>query len=417
MTDTPAMARKLRHAFLTEAPTRAVMAALGAGNARFVGGCVRNALLGRPVEDVDIATRLPPAEVTARLEAAGLRAVPTGIAHGTVTAIAEGRPFEVTTLRRDVATDGRHAEIAYGADFAEDAARRDFTINALYAEEDGTVHDPTGEGLADLAGRRVRFIGDPALRIREDYLRILRFFRFTAMLGLPEPDAAGLAACAAERAGLARLSGERVQKELLRLLAADDPAPALRAMAASGVLAELLPGRLDIARLARVVEIEAGELFECDPVRRLGALLAGDAAERAAIAARLRLPNATLHRLEAMLSEGPALKCYLSVREVRQRLYRIGADSFADRTILAWAADPKRSNGVQWRALLAMARSWERPVFPLKGADVIAAGVPRGPEVGRVLAEVEDWWIDSDFTEDAFSIIERMKAVVQASVF
>jgi poly(A) polymerase len=393
-----------RNGWMTAPQTQAVMAALG--EARFVGGCVRNALLGAPVSDVDIATPLPPGEVTKRLEAAGIKAVPTGIAHGTVTAVADGKPFEVTTLRRDVETDGRHAVVAFTADWAEDARRRDFTMNALYASADGAVLDSVG-GVEDLKAGRVRFVGDAVLRIREDYLRILRLFRFHAWYGKGEMDGEALRAAAAEKAGLAGLSVERVTKELLRLLEAADPMPALRAMAAAGILGEVLPGALDMARLERLVALDTDNFFPPDAVLRLAALGGG---------ASLRLSNAQAERLEDLANAREKIVSYLAIKDVRRLLYRLGPQRFKDRVFLKWAEDPKASNFVQWRALLALADSWERPRFPLTGANVKSAGVPEGPLVGRVLAEVEEWWIDSDFTDDAFSLAERLKAVVQALV-
>ncbi|MGH6878125.1 MAG: CCA tRNA nucleotidyltransferase, partial [Rhizomicrobium sp.] len=262
-----------RETWMRAEETRAVMAALtsAGGAARFVGGAVRNALLGREVGDVDIATPLLPEEVARRLEAAHIVAVPTGIEHGTITAVVDGKGFEVTTLRRDVTTDGRRAVVAFSDSWAEDARRRDFTINALYAAPDGELFDYTG-GLDDLAAARVRFIGDPVARIREDYLRILRLFRFQAWYGKGEIDEDALHAATAERAGLQRLSGERVQKELLRLLAAEQPCPPLRAMAAAGILDEIIPhaGRLDT--LERLAAIDAANFFAADPMLRLAAL-------------------------------------------------------------------------------------------------------------------------------------------------
>ena len=249
--------------WLTAAATRKVMAALeaegGPDVARFVGGCVRNSLMGRAVDDVDIATRLEPQAVMAALKAAGLKAVPTGLDHGTVTAVAEAQPFEITTLRRDVTTDGRRATVAFTTDWAEDAGRRDFHINALYADGEGRVFDPTGHGLADIAARRVAFVGDAGRRIREDRLRILRFFRFHAWYGAGDPDAAGLAACVEEAGGLGELSAERVSKELLKLLAAPNPVPTVEVMAHTGVLARLLPeaGTLEALRAMAAVTDDA----------------------------------------------------------------------------------------------------------------------------------------------------------------
>ncbi|MEJ1967289.1 MAG: CCA tRNA nucleotidyltransferase [Rhizomicrobium sp.] len=402
-----------RNPWMTAPETAAVLDALG-GEGRFVGGAVRNALLKRPVADIDIATPLTPGEVTRRLTAAGLGVVPTGIAHGTVTAIANSKPFEITTLRRDVATDGRRAVVAFATDWAQDAQRRDFTMNALYAGADGTIFDTVG-GVGDLNAGLVRFVGDPVTRIREDYLRILRLFRFHAWYGKGEMDAAALHAAAAQKAGLAQLSGERVQKELLRLLEADHPAAVLRLMAASGILGELLPGPLDIPRLERLETIDAEAFFTPDPVLRLAALLPVGAVED--VAARLKLSNADAVRLEDLAGAREKIVSYLSVKEVRKLLYRIGAARFKDRIFLKWAEDPKASNAIQWRMLLAVADAWERPKFPLTGRDVMLAGVPQGPLVGRILEEVEDWWVDADFIEDEFSLAERLKAVVQAMAY
>ncbi len=404
------------HIWITDEKTKAVMNALGQGAARFVGGCVRNTILGEPVEDIDIATMLTPTEVIAHLEAAGIKAVPTGIEHGTITAVVAGKPFEITTLRKDIVTDGRHAEVAFTANWDEDAARRDFTMNALYATKDGTLHDPVG-GYDDAKAGVVRFIGDADARIKEDFLRILRFFRFTAWYGKGEFDADSLAACAANTDGLKQLSGERVQKELMKLLAARDPLPGLRAMAAAGVLVEVLPEASNFERFARVAEIESHQLFMADPVRRLGALLSGDVAEINALADRLKLSNETRTRLLAMHADQTRIVSYLSMREVKKALYWMGVELFQDRVLLLWAMDPKLNNAVQWRALLAIADSWVRPEFPLTGHEVMAARVPAGPEVGRILREVEEWWADTDFTDDRLSLVERLKAIVQATVY
>ncbi len=402
--------------WLNAPETRAVMDALTAngGAARFVGGCVRNALMGVPVDDIDIATPLTPDEVTRRLVAAGMQAVPTGIEHGTITAVANKKPFEITTLRRDVSTDGRRATVAFSQDWAEDASRRDFTMNALYADQTGQVFDLIG-GIADLQARHVRFIGDASRRIAEDYLRILRLFRFHAWYGKGEIDADGLAACAAARSQIKTLSGERIQKEMLKLMGAEHPVPVLRAMAASGVLGEVLPGELKFARFQRLCEIDAEQFFEADGLLRLGALL-GDTARADEIATRWRLSNDNRDRLSDMLGQPTKIVSYLSILEVRRALYRFGVSLFKDWVRLRWAEDPKASNTYQWQALLALADGWVRPVFPLNGSNVMAAGVPHGPLVGKVLGEVEAWWIDSDFTDDPFSLAERLKAVVQATI-
>ena len=407
-----------RESWMTAPETRAVMEALTreCGEARFVGGAVRSALMQRPVTDIDIATPLLPDEVTRRLKKAGLGAVPTGVEHGTVTAIAGGKPFEITTLRRDVTTDGRRATVAFTTDWKEDAARRDFTMNALYASADGEVLDYFG-GLADLEAGRVRFVGDAVTRIREDYLRILRLFRFHAWYGRGDLHPDALHAAAAEKGGLTILSGERIQKELLRLLEAENPAPVLRVMAACGILAEILPGALNLTRLEKLVEIDGANFFAPNPVLRLSALLPDDPALADGIAERLKLSNADRERLSDLAGAREKIVSYLSIREVRKLLYRLGAQRFQDRARLRWAEDPKESNAIQWRALLAMADAWQRPVFPLSGRNVMAAGVVQGPLVGRILSEVEEWWVDSDFTEDEFSLAERLKAVVQAIAY
>ena len=407
-----------RHDWMRWPETLSVMTALttNGGAARFVGGSVRNALLGRDVDEIDIATPLVPDEVMKRLKAAGLGAVPTGIEHGTVTAVANGRPFEITTLRRDVVTDGRHAVVAFTADWAGDAKRRDFTMNALYASADGEIFD-YATGIADLKAGRVRFMGDATTRIREDYLRILRLFRFQAWYGKGEIDAAALNAAAAEREGLRKLSGERIAKEMLKLLAAENPLPCLRAMAATAILPEIMPGALSLARLERLVAIQNDAFFAPDALLRLAALLPGDVSDAHALGERWKLSNADRTRLEDLASAKEKIVCYLSIREVRKLLYRLDTRRFRDRVMLRWAEDAKESNFIQWRALLAMADSWQRPVFPLTGREVMAAGVPEGPLVGRILEEVEEWWIDADFTEDEFSLAERLKAVVQATVY
>lgn len=408
--------------WMRSAGTRAVIAALeaagGPGCARFVGGCVRNALTGHPVADIDIATPLTPPEVVAALEAAGLKAVPTGIEHGTITAVADGKPFEITTLRRDVETDGRRAVVAFTRDWAEDAQRRDFRLNALYADPDGTLFDPTGEGVADARAGRIVFVGDPDTRILEDGLRILRFFRFLAWYGRGAPDAAALAACERLRDRLKGLSAERVGAETLKLLGADDPRPAVRLMAQTGILPLALPQAEGLGRFERLVAIETEQLFQCDPLLRLAALLPADPAAGEAAARALRLSNVQRDRLAAALDgEGPRIVSWMSPREARRAVYRLGVQAFCDRALLAWAEGARPAAAIQWRALLPMAQTWPRPAFPLTGEEVLAAGVPRGPMVGAVMREVEDWWIDHDFTADKMSLVEQLKAVAQGMAY
>jgi poly(A) polymerase len=389
-----------QHGWMTAPETVAVMNALG--NARFVGGAVRNALLGTPVVDIDIAVPMPPTEALARLGAKGIKVVETGLDHGTVTAITGHHAFEITSLRRDVETDGRHAKVAFTDDWAADAARRDFTINALYASADGEVFD-YATGGEDLIAGKVRFMGDPRTRIAEDYLRILRLFRFHAWYGKGEVDAEGLRAAAEAKDKLKTLSGERVAKELLRLLEAAHPAPILGVMAATGILSELLPGPLQLPRLERLTELGG----DSDPLLRLAALLPDEAAPATADA--LKLSNADRSRLEQALS-GEKIAAQLSAQDARRLLYRLGAARFKDKVMLQMAEAPKGAGA--WRMLLDMADSWQRPRFALTGRDVMQAGVPEGPDVGRLLAEVEDWWVGGDFTADEGALRDRLRTAI-----
>jgi poly(A) polymerase len=403
--------------WMTRPATAAVMAALesagGADCARFVGGCVRNALLRRPITDIDIATTLTPDRVIQALTHAGLKAVPTGVEHGTVTAVSSGQPYEITTLRRDVETDGRRAVVAYTTDWGEDAQRRDFRLNALYADAEGRLFDPTSGGLDDARAGRIVFVGDAETRIREDALRILRFFRFQAWYGQGEPDAAGLAACAALKDLIRNLSAERVSAELFKLLAAEDPRGVVRLMAQSGVLAVALPEARGLERFERLVAIETEMLFTEDALLRLAALLPDDPPTAAELAERLRLSNVQKDRLVAALDPQPQLVSWMSPRETRKLVYRLGAQALCDRVTLAWAASDRPKAAPQWRALLPTAQSWAPPRFPLTGDEVLAAGVPKGPQVGEVMREVEAWWVDNDFPDDKLALIERLKAVVQ----
>ena len=401
----------------TVAVLDALEAAGGADCARYVGGCVRNTLLSQPVSDIDIATRLSPNQVIGALKAAKLKAVPTGVEHGTVTAVSGGKPFEITTLRRDVAADGRRAVVAFSDNWGEDAQRRDFTLNSLYARRDGTIFDPTGHGIADARAGRVVFVGQAEDRVREDYLRILRFFRFFAWYGSQPADAAALAACETLRGGIKTLSAERISKELLKLLAAPDPRAAIALMDRVGVLGEILPTPIDLERFEGLVAIEEDQLFETDPLLRLGALLRDDQIGALQCAERLRLSNAERDRLAAALDPTPAFKSWMSPREIRRTLYRLGAQPFRDRAKLAWARAERSATTPQWRGMIALGESWTPPPFPLKGQDVIAAGAPKGPMVGQVLREVEDWWIDHDFIDDKMSTIEKLKSVVQGMAF
>ncbi|MDB5468891.1 MAG: tRNA nucleotidyltransferase [Caulobacter sp.] len=408
-------------AWMTLPATVAVIEALEAkgfaGCARFVGGCVRNTLLKAEIDDVDIATTLTPDQVTEALEAAGLKAVPTGVDHGTVTAVSQGRPYEITTLRKDVSTDGRRAVVAFTKNWAEDAQRRDFRLNALYADADGRLFDPTGEGIADCLAGRIVFVGDPMTRIREDYLRILRWFRFHAWYGKGDPDQAALTACKALKGMLSGRAAERTQKELLKLLAAEDPRAALRLMAATSVLGAVLPQVKALTRFETLVAIQTEQLFETDAEIRLAALLPDDAVVARDTAERLRLSNALKDRLIEAAGKEPRIVSWMSPREARRTVYKIGLRAFSDRIKLAWAASTRPSTTSQWRGLLALAETWTPPAFPLTGDEILAAGVPKGPMVGEVMREVEDWWIDQDFMDDKLAAVERLKAVAQGMCY
>ena len=370
--------------------------------ARVVGGAVRNALLGEPIGDIDLATTAVPDEVIRRVSAAGFKPVPTGIEHGTVTVVIEGRPFEVTTLREDVETFGRHASVRFGRDWRKDAERRDFTMNALSATAAGAVHDTVG-GLDDLKMRRVRFIGEPAARIAEDYLRILRFFRFHAAYGHGAPDRAGVQACIAGRAGLAQLSRERVRMETLKLLLAKYAGAALATMSDAGLLSQVLGGVADLAAFERMVKIDGEQRRSPDPVRRLGALAVRIPEDADRLQQRLRLSNIEHERLQSM-SEGWRRISPARERDARVQLYRIGPQRDLDRVLMAWAHSPDDASGSAWDqawvALCALPEHWIVPVFPIKAAEFIARGVPHGPALGVALRLAEEAWIEADFPSD-----------------
>ena len=401
-------------AWLTDTRTVAVIAALeamgSAGCARFVGGCVRNAVIGHSIDDVDIATTLTPDAVIKALEVAGLRWAPTGVEHGTVTAIVDVCPFDITTLRRDVVTDGRTATVAFTQDWDEDAKRRDFRLNCLYADPAGRLYDPTGFGLSDALAGRIVFVGEAMTRVREDYLRILRFFRFYARYGKGAPDANALAACQAQKGMLSGLAAERTAKELLKLLGAYDPRPAVALMARTGVLEAALPGVEDWTRFDRLVGITLEQRIETDAELRLAALLPDGTAK--ATAERLRLSNAQRDRLIAAIASAPQVVSSMSQREARRLMYGVGLCAYADRVKLGWASG-KPAAGAHWRALLGLADTWSPPSMPVNGADVAAAGVPQGPMVGAVLRAVEAWWIDQDFINDREQALQRLSTVAR----
>lgn len=394
-----------RSGWMRAPATRKVMAALTTGGqpARFVGGCVRDSLLGRPIADIDIATTMVPPAVMEAVTAAGLKAVPTGIDHGTVTVIADGQPFEVTTLRRDVATDGRHAVVAFTEDWKQDASRRDFTINALSADQNGQLFDYFG-GVADACAGRIRFVGDPVRRIEEDVLRLLRFFRFYAQFGRPPADPAALEACAVMAGRIGSLSGERVRVEVLKLLATANPMESWGLMIETGVAAHTIGEPGDIGLLAGLVSVESGSGAE--PVRRLAALLTGGLAAATALADRLRMSRAERDRLAASADRGSSVAADTEPAALRRMIYRLGGATVLDRILLAWAREPGEE---RFRSMARLAEEWSPPKFPLKGRDAMAQGIAAGPAMGDLLAAIEADWIAGDFQADRKSLLAELK--------
>jgi poly(A) polymerase len=383
--------------WLTTGGTARVLQLLNADGeeARVVGGTVRNALLGLPPGDMDIATTALPEEVVRRAKAAGIKSVPTGIDHGTITLVIDGAPYEVTTLREDTETFGRKAKVAFGRDWVKDAERRDFTMNGLSVDANGVVYDHVG-GIADAKARRVRFIGEPDQRIAEDYLRILRFFRIHAAFGAGEPDRDGTLACIRGRAGLATLSAERVRMEMLKLLVASGASAAALAMAEAGLLQALIGGVAYTGPLNAMIAIERALDLPASPTRRLAALTVAVTEDAKRVATRLRLSNAEAKALDSM---GHRWWRFAAMDEARARrlLYRLGPERYHDRVLLAWARSGSGANSSRWRALAELPQRWTAPKFPLKAADFIARGLAEGPALGHVLTLAEDAWLAADF--------------------
>jgi poly(A) polymerase len=372
--------------------------------ARVVGGAVRNALLGMPIAEIDVATTAVPEEVVKRVSAAGFKPVPTGIEHGTVTVVIDKQPFEVTTLRKDIETDGRHAKVEFGRDWKADAERRDFTINALSATRDSTVYDYTG-GLNDLAHRRVRFIGDPAKRIAEDYLRILRFFRFHAAYGTSDhPDATGLAACIAGRNGLDQLSRERVRMEMMKLVVAPHAVPTFISMTDAGLLLRVLGGVSYLASFENMAKVEAAIGAEPNAVRRLGALAVAIPEDAERLWQRLRLANSEHERLASMGEGWGRISPLYGEKSAKALLYRLRPQQFTDRALLGWARSQATAHDPEWHALATLPQRWTAPLFPLKAADFMKRGVPQGPALGAAIAAAEQAWIVAGFPDDAAAL-------------
>lgn len=376
-----------------------------------VGGAVRNALMGRSIAEIDIATTAIPDEVIRRARAANIKFAPTGVEHGTVTLIIDGRPYEVTTLREDVETFGRKARVAFGRDWSRDAQRRDFTINTLSVTADGTVYDYTG-GLDDLAQRRVRFIGEASQRIAEDYLRILRFFRIHAAYGTGPIDRDGLRACISGRAGLEHLSAERIRSEMLKLLDADGASSALREMGDGGLLLELLGGVTYHAAFDAMVAAERELALEPEPIRRLAALAVMTVEDAERLTERLRLSNAESAELVSMAHRWRQLAA-VDEAQARVHLYKLGAERYRDRLMLAWAQTG--GDAGRWRQLATLPERWTMPVFPFKAAGFMAQGLQPGPKLGAVLARAEQLWIEAGFPAEAGKLAAIAEAAMKAA--
>ena len=392
VSDLPSLAGE---SWLKDPALQAVMAAIAArgGEARVAGGAVRNALLSEEVTEVDLASSLTPEEVTAACVANGMSVHPTGIDHGTVTVVADHRPFEVTTLRHDVETDGRRATVKFTDDWEADAMRRDFTMNALYCDAKGRIYDFTS-GHKDILARRVIFVGDPEQRIRDDYLRILRFFRFHARYGEGAPDAKGLAACVRLSPGMDALSAERIRQEMFKLMAAKGAVPTLELMAEQGILSHLLPYTEEWRVIGRLPP---------DPLLRLAVL----AREPSAMKERWRLSNHEGRRLEAissLVAPTPGL------REMEQKivLYQLGPEAWADLVRIAWARSDAALDDPRWRELLALPQRWPIPVMPVSGGDLLATGMNPGPQIGVTLKALEDWWVASGFAPGKDELLKRL---------
>jgi poly(A) polymerase len=412
-------------AWLEDGDIQKLLAILAAGGeeARIAGGAVRNTLLGEDVNDIDIATTTMPQAVMERCSAAGFEAIPTGIEHGTVTVVAAGRPIEVTTLRADVETDGRRAKVHFGRDWSADAQRRDFTINALYADADGTVHDPVG-GLADIEKREVRFIGNPETRIREDYLRILRFFRFFAHYGSGRPDAEGLKACARLKQGISSLSAERVWSEMKKVLKSRDPQRALLWMRQSSVLTATIPEteKWGIDLIGRLVQAESTQNWAPDAILRLEAIVPPDAGRCDDLARRLKLSNDERKRLTDW-SRAKPIAPTLSDDGLRKRLYREGVQPISDRVRLAYAAqfpaspasDEAEGRDARYGRFLEVIEKWHRPVFPLRGRDLAGIGIKAGPGMGKLLSRMESEWAENGFKGTRDQLIARARSLHEAA--
>jgi len=410
--------------WMTAPETGALFKALQAGGkeSRFIGGCVRNAIFGLPVKDIDIATPETPERVLELLESANIKAIPTGIEHGTVSAIINSIHYEITTLRIDVESHGRHATVAYTDDWLADAQRRDFTINTMSSTLDGDIYDPL-TGMDDLAQRWVRFVGRARERIEEDLLRLLRFFRFQATFGGPAMDRDAIAACRLLAPRLNELSAERVQSELFKILDAPNPADTMILMNGERILEHVLPEAKNFGRLRMVSWLETRAInvasVNPDTLRRLAAMLPEDTIGHRAMAERLRLSNKQRARLAVMTNSACSPAPEMDQKERRQALYDLDADNFRDLVLLNWAQEmsieprhlPERTE--QWLTLIDAADTWQQPAFPLKGGDAADLGLEQGPAIGKALKKIETWWRDGDFKADKNQCLEQLKQVIE----
>ena len=368
---------------------------------RFVGGCVRNSILGVDVGDVDLATTLIPEGVTKVLKSSGIKYVPTGIDHGTVTAVLNGLPYEITSLRKDVETDGRRAVVTFTQDWTEDAQRRDLTMNALYADYEGTIYDPTGQGLEGIESLKFRFVGDADSRIKEDYLRILRFFRFLAHYGgAAKVDASALKACRENKLGLKKLSAERVWSELKKTLSASDPSRAFHIMLTNDILETILREASNVDGLMRLVNLEARENVKPDPLLRIMAMSAREPLQMALLCKRLKMSNKEAARLRQWSDSSISLDPYAENKEQLKSIYLGGKQAVMDRCRLRAAGEDDAILSTRWMSLANLAKNWTAPEFPLTGKDLKAAGVEAGPKMGKILEALKALWVRSGFTAD-----------------
>lgn len=396
--------------WLSSKAVAAIFNALPKDSTRFVGGCVRNALMGQEVGDIDLATQLKPQDVAAALDAAKIRYVPTGIDHGTLTAVIGGEPFEITSLRKDVETDGRRAVVAFTQDWAEDAQRRDLTINALYADIDGQVFDPTGQGLDDLKAMKFRFVGEAEDRVKEDYLRILRFFRFLAWYGgKGKIDAKALKACRENRKGLKKLSAERVWSEIKKMLLARDPSRAVGIMLTNEILDTLLPEASNADGLTRMIALEQREAIEPDPLLRLMAMSAREPLQMALLCKRLKMSTKETARLRGWADSSAALDPHAEEREKLKAIYLAGKQVVIDRARLRAAGEEDALLSSRWMSLADLAMGWTAPEFPLTGKDLKKAGVEPGPQMGKKLEALKALWVRSGFTADRDKLLMALK--------